>query len=190
MRNSLVKASRYLSLILRHEPERIGLSLDSEGWVEIDRLIEAAAGNGHAYTLDMLHELVETNDKKRFAISEDGLKIRAVQGHSNKDVNIAYEIKQPPALLYHGTARRFLPSILQGGLRPGGRQYVHLSPDAETAVTVGKRHGEPVVLTVQSQRMAEEGNVFHQADNGVWLTKLVPKEYIDVMRLPSEEVVQ
>lgn len=174
MDTSLTETSKFLSYVLRHKPESIGLGLDPEGWASISELIDKAS---IPITLELLNEVVTTNDKKRFAISSDGLFIRANQGHSIK-VDLGLEPKEPPEFLYHGTATRFLTSIKEKGLVPKNRQYVHLSIDQETAVKVGQRHGKPVVLTIPALQMHKHGHQFFQAQNGVWLTDNVPKEYI------------
>jgi putative RNA 2'-phosphotransferase len=172
--------SKFLSYVLRHRPDAIGIAPDREGWVEITALIAAAAKAGRQLDADLIRTVVETNDKKRFSFSEDGLRIRAAQGHSSKSVNISYSEKEPPDFLYHGTATRFMESIGKEGLRPGLRHYVHLSPDKQTATTVGRRHGKPVVLTVAAHAMHEQGYRFFQADNGVWLTEKIPPEFLAV----------
>lgn len=146
-----VQISRFLSYILRHAPESIGLSLDAQGWGEISQLILLTQKKGTPLTLELINDVVKTNDKKRFAISEDGLFIRAVQGHSLK-TTVAYQAITPPKILYHGTATRFIDSIFNQGLIPNGRQYVHLSQDYKTAVNVGNRHGKAVVLIVDSEK--------------------------------------
>ncbi|WP_193017244.1 MULTISPECIES: RNA 2'-phosphotransferase [Gammaproteobacteria] len=174
-----VQISRFLSYILRHAPESIGLSLDDQGWGEISQLILLAQKNGTPLTLELINDVVETNDKKRFAISEDGLFIRAVQGHSLK-TTVDYQPINPPKILYHGTATRFIDSIFNQGLIPNGRQYVHLSQDNQTAVNVGNRHGKAVVLTIDSEQMCHDGFAFYQADNGVWLTLTVPVKYLTI----------
>ncbi|MBI6528006.1 RNA 2'-phosphotransferase [Proteus vulgaris] len=174
-----VQISRFLSYILRHAPESIGLSLDEQGWGEISQLISLAQKKGTPLTLELISDVVETNDKKRFAVSEDGLFIRAVQGHSLK-TTVDYQAITPPKILYHGTATRFIDSIFNRGLIPNGRQYVHLSQDYKTAVNVGNRHGKAVVLIVDSEKMFNEGFEFYQADNGVWLTLSVPIKYLKI----------
>ena len=169
--------SKFLSMVLRHQPEIIGLLLDENGWTDVDHLLEQMNANGFAISFSTLQYVVETNDKKRFALSSDGSKIRASQGHS---VNIAldYGPQQPPDVLYHGTAERSLPSILLTGLDKRDRHHVHLSELAETALSVGKRYGRPVLLTVQAQRMFRDGYTFFRSENGVWLTEHVPVEYL------------
>ena len=166
--------SKFLSFVLRHQPDAIGITLDAEGWANILELIAAAANNGKELDRDLIQAVVTKSDKKRFAISEDGLHIRAVQGHSTEIVHINYAEKVPPEFLYHGTATRFMESISKDGLLPGSRQYVHLSQDEKTALAVGQRHGNPVVLRIEALRMHEQGLKFFQAENGVWLTGLVP----------------
>ncbi|MEV6614560.1 RNA 2'-phosphotransferase [Streptomyces sp. NPDC051051] len=170
-----VKVSKYLSKHLRHQPERIGLTLDEAGWVEIEALIAAAAAHGFPFTRDELDHVVATNDKKRFAV--EGTRIRASQGHSI-DVDLALPAATPPPYLYHGTVARYLKSIRTEGLRPMNRHDVHLSADRETATRVGARRGRPVVLAVDATAMHRDGHVFHVSANGVWLTKAVPPRYL------------
>ncbi|MBB4713990.1 putative RNA 2'-phosphotransferase [Streptomyces luteogriseus] len=170
-----VKVSKYLSKHLRHQPERIGLTLDEAGWVEIDTLIAAATAHGFRFTRDELDQVVATNDKRRFAV--EGTRIRASQGHSVEvDLGLASAI--PPAYLYHGTVARSLDAIRAEGLRPMNRHAVHLSPDRETATRVGARRGRPVVLAVDAGAMHRDGHVFHVSANGVWLTEAVPARYL------------
>lgn len=170
--------SKFLSYVLRHEPEAIELSLDKEGWAVIDDLILRAGNKGYALDKDLIVDIVENSEKKRFTISEDGLRIRAAQGHSTQQVNITYAEKMPPDILYHGTATRFTPQIREQGLLPLSRQYVHLSSDKDTAIQVGQRYGKPVLLKIKAVDMYEKGYKFYQADNGVWLTAHVPCEFI------------
>lgn len=169
--------SKFLSFVLRHQPDAIGITLDVEGWANILELIAAAAKNGKELDRDLIQAVVTTSDKKRFAISGDGLRIRAVQGHSTESVDINYAEKVPPEFLYHGTATRFMESISKNGLLPGSRQYVHLSQDETTALAVGQRHGKPVVLKIKALLMHEQGFKFFQAENGVWLVELVPAAF-------------
>lgn len=174
-----VRFSKFLSLVLRHRPELIGLRLDAQGWANVDELIEKAATAGRVTGLDRatLLAIVSGSDKQRFALSSDGLRIRASQGHS-VSVDLQLSPKSPPAQLYHGTASRYLKAIFKTGLKPQRRQYVHLSADPETATAVGTRHGFPAVLIVDASRMAQDGFTFYQADNGVWLTEQVPVRYL------------
>jgi putative RNA 2'-phosphotransferase len=167
--------SKYLSKHLRHQPERIGLTLDVAGWVEIDTLIAAAAAHGFRFTRDELDEVVATNDKRRFAV--EGTRIRASQGHS-VEVDLRLPPTTPPAHLYHGTVARSLDAIRAEGIRPMNRHAVHLSPDRETATRVGARRGRPVVLGVDAAAMHRDGHVFHVSENGVWLTGSVPPRYL------------
>ncbi|MET7679481.1 RNA 2'-phosphotransferase [Streptomyces sp. NPDC005423] len=170
-----VKVSKYLSKHLRHQPERIGLTPDAAGWVEIDTLIAACAAHGFRFTRDELDEVVAANDKQRFAI--EGTRIRASQGHSI-DVDLGLPPAVPPAYLYHGTAARSLDAIRAEGLRPMNRHAVHLSPDRETATRVGARRGRPVVLSVDAGAMHRDGHVFQVSANGVWLIAVVPPRYL------------
>lgn len=176
MDQALVRFSKFLSLVLRHEPQRIGLLLDHAGWAQVDELLLAVNQAGLPLTRELLQRVVDENDKHRFRFSEDGLCIRASQGHSLA-VELGLTPQTPPATLYHGTATRFLASIQQQGLLAQSRQHVHLSADHATAVRVGQRHGKPVVLTVHSGLMHRAGYLFYQADNGVWLTAHVPPAY-------------
>ncbi|MBN2410558.1 RNA 2'-phosphotransferase [candidate division KSB1 bacterium] len=177
MNHKIVKTSKYLSYILRHRPEKINLVLDENGWADIDELILRANRAGVELDKELLFQVVEKNDKQRFALSEDRRRIRASQGHSIR-VNLNLEPRTPPEFLYHGTASRFLQSIKTHGLLPGNRTHVHLSPDKLTATHVGNRHGVPVVLTVQAEHMHKNGHSFYLSDNGIWLTEKVPVEYI------------
>ena len=172
-----VKLSKFLSLVLRHEPGKIGLVLDPEGWTSVDELIEKANAAGKKFGRKELLHVVATNDKKRFSLSADGLRIRAAQGHSIS-VELGLPPKEPPPVLYHGTATRFVESILSEGLTPQSRQQVHLSLDEATALRVGQRHGKPYIFKVDTGAMHAEGFKFYQADNGVWLTDHVPPEFL------------
>ena len=178
MSKKMVKVSKFLSLVLRHQPERIGLAVDSQGWADVTELLTKAQEAGMAIDADVLREVVATNNKKRFAFNEDGSRIRASQGHSIA-VDLGLEVIEPPTILYHGTAARFLPSIQEAGLLSRRRNHVHLSGDEETAVSVGKRHGKPVVLRVRAGEMAQQGLAVYRSENGVWLTEHVPVVYIE-----------
>ncbi|MGQ9482194.1 RNA 2'-phosphotransferase [Chloroflexus sp.] len=164
--HELTRISKFLSLVLRHRPEQIGLSLDQHGWAEVDELIRCANRHGLPLSRAQLEQVVAENDKQRFAFSADGRRIRANQGHS-LPVDLQLTPAQPLPVLYHGTAERFVESIKRDGLLPGKRQYVHLSQDEATALTVGQRHGRPVVLTVHAAAMTAAGYVFYVSANGV-----------------------
>ena len=174
----LVRTSKFLSLVLRHQPEVIGLALDENGWANVEDLIRLANQHGRRLTRSLLEHVVAENDKKRFVLSDDGLRIRASQGHSVQ-VDLALPALEPPALLYHGTATRFLASIRAGGLHSASRQHVHLSLDVPTATKVGQRHGQPVVLVVRAGAMFAAGHEFYLSANAVWLTDRVPVEFIN-----------
>ena len=173
----LVKVSRYLSRHLRHQPERLGLTLQPGGWVEVGDLLAACAAHGFAITEDDLREVVARNDKQRFGFDEAGRRIRANQGHS-VEVDLGLQPADPPAVLFHGTGSTSVDAILRDGLERRGRHHVHLSPDVETATRVGARHGRPVVFEVDAAAMAAVGHEFFVTANGVWLTEAVPPRYL------------
>jgi len=177
MRKDHTKTSKLLSLVLRHDPAVAGVTLDAQGWVDVDALLAGLAAARRPLALAELEEIVATSDKRRFELSDDGKRIRATQGHS-VPVDLGYEDREPPELLYHGTAERNLGSILAQGLRSGQRHAVHLSTDVKTAIAVGQRYGKPVVLVVQAGRMHLDGHRFQCSSNGVWLTEHVPVEYL------------
>lgn len=172
-----IQLSKFLSFVLRHKPDEIGLALNSEGWANIDELIERANAAGTEFGRADLLDVVATSDKKRFSISADGLSIRAAQGHS-VTVELGLRPHEPPPILYHGTATRFVDAILSEGLKPQGRQQVHLSLDEATALSVGQRHGKPHIFKVDAGSMHGKGFKFYRADNGVWLTDHVPPEFL------------
>ena len=177
MESELNGYSRFLSFILRHKPDSVGLELDAHGWVEVQALVKHTQNTDLPLTVEIIEKIVATSDKQRFAISEDGAKIRANQGHSvSIDLNLSS--KNPPDILYHGTAVRFVKAILKEGLKKGSRQHVHLSADRALAVKVGARHGKPVVLVVDAKRMHAKKVKFYQSKNGVWLTDSVPAQFI------------
>ncbi|QDT11601.1 RNA 2'-phosphotransferase [Planctomycetes bacterium K23_9] len=178
MNKSLTKTSKFLSLVLRHRPEAIGLQLDSEGWLVIEELVDNANSRGETLTRQLIDEVVATSDKKRFAISADGQRIRASQGHSVAEVDLNLEPVEPPAILFHGTVAKFLESIRSQGLRKRTRNHVHLSPDQLTAEKVGSRRGRPVILIIDAESMNQSGIQFFRSANGVWLTDAVPARFI------------
>lgn len=171
--------SKFLSLVLRHKPEEIGITLDEQGWVTVDELLNKLNANRHNITLEILQHIVDTNAKKRFAFSDDKLKIRASQGHS-VEVELGYEPQIPPDVLYHGTGSQSVADILQTGLQKQSRQHVHLSSDVATAINVGGRHGKPVVLIIMAGEMHKQGHKFYLSENKVWLADGVPAEFISI----------
>ena len=172
-----VKLSKFLSLVLRHQPEAIGLALDGQGWAGIDDLIAKANAAGTRFGREDLLRVVAESDKKRFSLSADIDRIRAAQGHS-VSVELGLVAQEPPPVLYHGTATRFVEAILSEGLKPQARQQVHLSSDDATAQRVGQRHGKPHIFKVNAGGMHAKGFKFFRADNGVWLTDHVPPEFL------------
>lgn len=176
--NSVKNISKFLSLILRHKPETIQLKLDEQGWADVDLLLEKLELKGKGISFEELEWVVENNNKKRFAFSEDKTKIRASQGHSLK-LDLGYTAVEPPEYLFHGTATRFLESIQKTGLEKRNRHHVHLSQELDTASSVGKRHGKLVILEVKSKEMYEAGYEFFVSKNGVWLTDHVPVDFIN-----------
>jgi putative RNA 2'-phosphotransferase len=173
----LVRTSKFLSLILRHEPEKFGVVLDEAGWTSVAGLLDACARNGHALDREALAYIVANNGKNRFALDVAGDRIRASQGHS-VTVDLGYAPASPPARLYHGTATRFLQSIRSGGLLKQARHHVHLSADEATACLVGRRHGKPAVLVIDAAAMTAVGSAFFLSANGVWLVEHVPAAFI------------
>lgn len=172
-----VNLSKFLSKVLRHDPAMIGVSLDAQGWTQVDDLLLKAERHGKRISLNLLKQIVANDSKQRYAFSDDGLFIRANQGHS-VEVDLGLASRQPPDVLYHGTPRQFVDSIRRQGLLKGKRHHVHLSVDVPTAIKVGERRGKPVVLEVQAAAMYQAGLVFYRSENGVWLTESVPPQYI------------
>jgi putative RNA 2'-phosphotransferase len=177
MDDRYVRISKFLSLVLRHKPETIGLNLDSEGWADVGELIRKSFDAGVLLDKPFLRQVVEGGEKKRFSFNEDGSMIRANYGHSIP-VRPLGEPVEPPEFLFHGTAMQYMQSIEREGIGPGTRQYVHLVEDETAAKQVGRRHGEPVLLRVRACQMHEQGYEFYRTESGIWLTKIVPKEYI------------
>ncbi|WP_091448222.1 RNA 2'-phosphotransferase [Actinokineospora iranica] len=176
---NIIRLSKRLSLVLRHAPESVGITLDRAGWVPVDDLLAALARHGARMSRDLLERVVAENDKSRFAFDETGTRIRASQGHS-VPVDLGLSPAEPPETLYHGTVAAALPAIRAQGLRPMSRHDVHLSATRDTAVRVGARRGKPVVLTVAAAAMAADGHVFYLSANGVWLVARVPVQYLDL----------
>ena len=171
------KASKFMSLVLRHDPAAAGIALDANGWAVIDEMLAGMQTTGFPITRVLVDEIVAEDSKQRYAISEDGLRIRANQGHSIV-VDVGLEEVRPPDVLFHGTASRFGDAIRRDGLKAMSRQHVHLSPDEATALAVGRRHGKPVIFRVDAKRMADGGFRFYRSANGVWLVEAVPPEYL------------
>ncbi len=178
-----VKISKYLSKHLRHQPRRLGLTLQTGGWVEVDVLLAACKAHGFSVSRSELDGVVFGGGKQRFSFDEARKQIRANHGHS-VDVDLCYEATIPPSVLYHGTAENSVPSILEQGLKALGRAKVHLSLDVETAVSVGRRHGKPVVLEIDTGAMREAGHAFYFAASGVWLTDAVPHRFLRLRETP------
>ena len=173
---SFTRTSKFLSLILRHKPEVIGISLDEHGWANVNELI-AGVSKTHPLDIETLEEIVKTDEKQRYSFNDDKTLIRANQGHSIP-VDVELAPTQPPEILYHGTGEKYVASINEQGLRHQSRLYVHLTDDYGTAIKVGQRHGKPVVYVVKSKEMEADGYLFYRSVNGVWLTKEVPVKYL------------
>lgn len=182
----LTSISKFLSLVLRHKPQEIGLSLDPAGWTTIDELLAKAAAANRPISRALLHEVVRTSDKQRFALSEDGLRIRANQGHS-VEVELGLPALTPPDVLYHGTASRFLAAILKDGLSKRQRHQVHLTESLPGASAVGRRYGSLILLRVDAKRMGADGLLFFRSANNVWLTDWVPPAYLSIHKPESEQ---
>lgn len=177
---SLDKLSVFISLVLRHKPDAAHITLDEHGWANVEELLNGINNTGRKIDMEILEEIVATDNKQRYSFNQDKTLIRANQGHSIP-VDVELEEREPPEFLYHGTATRFLDSIMNEGLKPMSRLYVHLSKDTETALKVGKRHGDPVILEICSRDMYKDGNKFYLSENGVWLTDKVDVKYFKVM---------
>lgn len=174
---NLTRASKTLSYLLRHSTNPIYIDRDG-GWAEVDTIVQAMQKKHPGFTAQMLADIVAQDRKTRYSYDPTGTRIRANQGHSIPGVQVAMEAPEPPELLYHGTARRFLPAILNEGLKPMTRLYVHISQDRETALLVGRRHGDPVVLAVKARQFVQDGHVLRCSANGVWQAEFVPPQYL------------
>lgn len=174
-----MRVSKFISLVLRHKPEEIGLKLDEYGYIDISKLIKGINEKGYKVTIEDIERIVMEDDKQRYSFNDDKTKIKANQGHSIA-VNLELKSIEPPSVLYHGTATRFRDSICKEGIKKQNRQYVHLSKDIETATKVGKRHGELVIFKINSQQMYQDGFKFYLSENKVWLTNYVPIKYLNV----------
>ncbi len=177
MKKNLKQISKFLSLILRHQPQKIDLYLDASGWAKTDELIRQSNAYGQLLDFETLREVVLLNDKQRFTFNDDFTKIRANQGHSI-NIDLGLTAQEPPSMLFHGTASRFVNNIRQKGLLKRNRQHVHLSSDLDTAKKVGQRHGVPVILSIDAGRMHLDGYAFYLSKNSVWLVDAVPIDYI------------
>lgn len=177
---NLDKMSKFISLVLRHKPEAAGITLDEHGWANVEELLAGINDTGRKITMEILEEIVAMDNKQRYSFNQDKTLIRANQGHS-VSVDVELMMQEPPEFLYHGTATRFLDNIMNEGLKPMSRLYVHLSKDIETALKVGKRHGNPVILKIYSGEMHKDGYKFYLSENGVWLTKKIDVKYIEEM---------
>lgn len=175
------RISKFLSLVLRHQPETIGIELDGGGWTDVSVLIDRMNQASVSLNRDILKHVVDTNPKKRFAFNETFDKIRANQGHSI-EVELGYQAQQPPRILYHGTSEKSVTMILQRGLQKMDRHHVHLSADMETAIKVGQRHGKPCVFEILSGQMYQNSFEFYRSENGVWLTDHVPVNFLRLQR--------
>lgn len=171
-----IKLSIFISLILRHKPETIDMQLDSYGWADVGELIEGIKRKGFNIDFEILNKIVEKDDKNRYSFNEDKSRIRANQGHSIK-VDVELEELTPPDILYHGTSKRFLDNILKEGINKQKRNHVHLSVDENMALEVGKRHGNPVVLKIDTKKMYKDGIKFYKSKNNVWLTNYISPDY-------------
>ena len=180
MNGNANQISKFLSYVLRHRPDSIGLELSPEGWVSVEALLTAATKNGQTLSRSQLEDVVFTNDKQRFSFSPDGTQIRANQGHSARGVDLNFDVVEPPLCLYHGTVERFIESIRESGLLKKNRHHVHLSAAVETASHVGARRGKAIVLGVRALDMHRAGYRFFLSANGVWLTDHVPVCYIEL----------
>jgi len=176
--------SKFISLILRHKPETIGITLDEHGWADVNELINGV-GKTHKIDREILEAIVAEDEKQRYSFNEDHTLIRANQGHSIP-VDVELEKITPPDILYHGTGVKYKESIDLQGLIPKSRLYVHLSGDADTARKVGQRHGTPIIYEVKASRMSEDGYQFFRSVNGVWLTKEVPSKYLEVINTKKD----
>ena len=178
---NLKSVSKFLSYVLRHHPESIGVEMDGHGWVKVPELIEKVKKDGHSIDLKTIRKIIDRPGKQRFILSDDDNFIRAGYGHS-VDVDLQLHPQKPPDLLYHGTAQQNLDSILENGIHSASRNFVHLSAAGEEALNVGSRHGKPVILTIRATEMHNEGHTFYQSDSeaGIWLVTFVPAGFVEI----------
>lgn len=175
-----IQLGKFISLILRHKPEVINLSLDLNGWANVDELLDGINKSGKSINMEKLEKIVEHNNKKRYIFNDDKTKIRANQGHSIK-VDVELKQKIPPQFLYHGTAVKNLVGIKKYGIQKQNRLHVHLSSDVDTAYKVGSRHGKPCILKVNSAQMHNDGYIFYLSNNNVWLCEMVNEKYFEIL---------
>lgn len=183
MNKSVTEKSKYISYVLRHGAKEVGIDIDSQGWVLVSDLLASSVKAKQPITHEELTFIVENNNKKRFAYSEDGLFIRANQGHSSESVSITFQPKEPPESLFHGTTVAFVDVIMSEGLKKMSRHHVHLSQSLETAISVGSRHGKVAILEINATQMLTDGFIFYRSENDVWLTDHVPAHYIEIIEL-------
>ena len=175
-----VRLSRFISLVLRHKPSTVEITLDANGWADVRQMLAGINRTGKMLDMETLECIVREDNKKRYSFNENHSKIRANQGHSIP-VDLKLEVRTPPDVLYHGTAKRFVESIMREGLLPRKRQYVHLSTDTETAKAVGSRHGSPVILEIDAAAMAKDGFAFFLTENELWLCSEIPRQYLKII---------
>ena len=178
--------SKYMALILRHHPEKAGITLDQHGWARVDELIMGIQKRYPDLSMEVLEKIVASDQKQRYAFNDDHTLIRANQGHS-LPVDVELEKAIPPEILYHGTGEKYVSSIQQQGLLSKSRLYVHLSKDIETALSVGKRHGQPIVYRIDTKQMVEDGLEFYLSANGIWLTRCVPVPYLEMIKIEDKK---
>lgn len=176
-----IRLGRFLSLVLRHDPDAANITLDGHGWADVEALLSGVRSTGRWIDMETLERIVRENNKQRYSFNEDHTRIRANQGHSLQ-VDVELREAKPPRYLYHGTAVRFLSAIQAEGIKKMSRQYVHLSGDYQTAAAVGCRHGAPAILRVEAEAMSRSGMTFYRSENGVWLCEYVPPEYFCVVK--------
>ena len=170
--------SKFMSLVLRHQPEKINVVLDENGWTDVAIFLSQMNTKGFSVDMKKLEEIISINEKQRFALNDTKDKIRANQGHS-VEIDLGLSPTEPPQILYHGTSQNAISSIKEQGITKQNRQHVHLSAQIETAINVGSRHGKVVVLTIKALEMHQNGEIFYISDNGVWLTDMIENKYID-----------
>lgn len=185
---NLTKVSKFISLILRHKPEEIGITLDKHGWAKVSELIKGVSKNYPGFSMDILEEIVRTDEKQRYSFNDNHTLIRANQGHSIP-VDVELKALVPPEYLYHGSGWKYYNSIVDQGLIAKSRLYVHLSEDIDTAYITGKRHGDPVVFRIRSGEMYGDGFEFYKSVNNVWLTEKVPVDYLEAYYNDDDAVV-